>query len=80
MVAQAAISISPGRLCHSAAELRSVFLKARAIALENATPERAAAAFKNRLLAELDRDRAVSRAAGDKVPAEISIPVLQLAA
>ena len=49
------------RLCRSAAELRSVILKARAVALENAKHERAAAAFKDRLLAELDRDRALRR-------------------
>src|SRR5262252_1007645 len=43
------------RLCGSAAELRSVILKAGAMALENAKHERAAAASENRLLAELDR-------------------------
>ena len=51
------------RRCRSAAELRSVILKARAVALENAEHHRAAEAFKQRLLAELDRDRAVRRAA-----------------
>ena len=45
------------RRCRSAAELRSVILKARAVALENAEHHRAAEAFKQRLLAELDRDR-----------------------
>ena len=59
------------RLCHSAAELRSVILKARAVALENAKHERAAAAFKNRLLAELARDRAVRRAAREKAPCSL---------
>jgi hypothetical protein len=68
------------RVCGSAAELRSVIRKARAIALENTKHERAAAAFKNRLLAELDRDRALRRGARDEVPVEMSIPALQLAA
>ena len=68
------------RLCRTAAELRSVILKARAVALKNAKHERAAAAFKNRLLAELDRDRAVRRAARDEVPAAIYMPAQQLAA
>ena len=68
------------RLCRSAAELRSVILKARAAALENAEHERAAAAFKHRLLAELDRDRAVRKAAGRKAPAEMSMPAQRLAA
>ena len=72
------------RRCRSAVELRSVILKARAVALENADPvaidensrcqstqEQAAAAFKKRLLAELDRDRAVRRAArGDVMPTQ----------
>jgi len=57
------------RLCRSAAELRSVILKARAIALENAKHERAAAAFKDWLLAELERDWALRRAARDEAPA-----------
>jgi hypothetical protein len=49
------------RLCRSAAELRSVILEARAMALQNVKHEQAAAAFKNRLLAELNRDRAVAQ-------------------
>ena len=68
------------RLCRSAAELRSVILKARAVALENAKHERAATAFKNRLLAELDRDRAVRRAARDEAPAQMYMPAQRLAA
>ena len=68
------------RLCRSAAELRSVILKARAMALENAEHERAAAAFKGRLLAELDRDRAVRKAARCEAPVELSVPALQRAA
>jgi hypothetical protein len=61
-------------LCRSTAELRSVILKARAAALENAEYERAAEAFKHRLLAEVDRDRAVRGAAGRKAPEEMSMP------
>src|SRR5215469_5127160 len=57
------------RLCRSAAELRSVILRARAVALENAKHERAAAAFECRLLAELYRDRALRRAAKVEAPA-----------
>jgi hypothetical protein len=68
------------RLCRSAAELRPVILRARAVALENAKHERAAAAFKNRLLAELDRDRAVRRGARDEGPAETYMPAQRLAA
>src|SRR5215467_4902210 len=68
------------RLCRSAAELRSVILKARAIALENAKHERAAAAFKCQLLAELDRDRAVRRGATEKAPARMYMPAQRLAA
>jgi len=68
------------RLCRSAAELRSVILKARAVALENAKHERAAAAFKCQLLAELDRDRAVRKAARDEAPAEMYMPARRLAA
>src|SRR5260370_32975292 len=48
------------RLCRSAAELRSVILKARAMALENAKHERAAAAFKDRLLAAEQVPRAIA--------------------
>jgi hypothetical protein len=60
--------------------LRSVILKARAVALENAKHERAAAAFKCQLLAELDRDRAVRKAARDEVPAEMYMPAQRLVA
>ena len=68
------------RLCRSAAELRSVILKARAMALENVNHERAAATFKNRLLAELDRDRAVRRPASGGAPADNHMPAQRLAA
>ena len=68
------------RLCRSAAELRSIILKAWAMALENAKHELAAAAFKNRLLAELDRDLTVRRTAGAEAPAEMYMPAHRLAA
>jgi hypothetical protein len=68
------------RLCRSVAELRSVILKAHAAALDDAEHERAAEAFKDRLLAELDCDRAVRRAAGDEAPAEMSALPRRLAA
>jgi|SRR5215470_8731877 hypothetical protein len=68
------------RLCRSAAELRSAILRARAVALENVKHEQAAAAFKNRLLAELDRDRALRRVARDEAPAEMYMPAQRLAA
>ena len=68
------------RLCRSAAELRSAILRARAVALENVKHEQAAAAFKGRLLAELDRDRAVRKAARCEAPVELSVPALQRAA
>jgi hypothetical protein len=68
------------RRCRSPAELRSVILKARAVALENAEHHRAAEAFKQRLLAELNRDPAVRRAAGCRAPAEMSMPAQRLAA
>jgi hypothetical protein len=67
------------RFCRNAAELRSVILKARAAALENAEHERAAQAFKHRLLAEVDRDRAVRRAPGREVPEEMSVAAQRLA-
>jgi hypothetical protein len=68
------------RLCRGAVELRSVILKARAIALENAEDEQAAAAFKNRLLAELDRDRAVRGGARGEDPAPACMTAQRLAA
>ena len=68
------------RACRSAAELRSVIVKARAVAIENEKHERAAAAFQQRLLAELDCDWAVSTPARGEAPAEIYMPAQQLAA
>ena len=61
------------RLCRNAAELRSVILETRAMAVENTKHERAAAAFKNRLLAERDRDRAVRMAARGEASPQMSI-------
>ena len=68
------------RACRSAAELRSVIVKARAVAIENEKHERAAAAFKKRLLAELDRDWAISTRARDEALGEIYMPAPELAA
>jgi hypothetical protein len=51
--------------CRGIDELRAVIHKARAGALENAEHERAAAALKSRLLAEVEHERAACRAAGD---------------
>jgi len=59
---------------------RLQILKARAMALENAKHERAAAASENRLLAELDRHWPERRAAGGKAPAEKYVPAQRLAA
>jgi hypothetical protein len=50
--------------CSGIAELRSVILKARALALENAQHERAAEALKRKLLAEIEQERAARAAAG----------------
>lgn len=52
--------------CDSVAELRSVIAKARRFAQGNAEEERAAAAVKRWLLAELKKERAARAAAGDK--------------
>jgi hypothetical protein len=51
--------------CGSAAELRSVIVKARALALESEQHERAAAALRHGLLVEVERERAAPTAAGD---------------
>jgi hypothetical protein len=48
--------------CGSAAELRSVILKARSLAHDHAERERAAAAVKAWLLAEIDKKRAAATA------------------
>src|SRR5215471_11418417 len=61
--------------CGSVAELRSVIEKARAFALENAEHERAAAMLKRRLLAELERERAARRAAGDRGKRTFRVPM-----
>ena len=47
--------------CRGIAELRAVIHKARAGALENAEHERAAAALKSRLLAQVEHERAAAR-------------------
>jgi hypothetical protein len=49
----------------SIAELRSVIVKARALALQEPERERSAAAVERWLLAEVDRERAARAAAGD---------------
>jgi hypothetical protein len=51
--------------CRSFAELRSIMVNARALALRDTEKERAGAAVERWLLAELEMDRAVSAAAGD---------------
>jgi adenylate cyclase len=50
------------------------------VIVEEQDIERAAAAFKNRLLAELDRDRAVGMAARGEASAQMSMPARRLAA
>jgi hypothetical protein len=51
--------------CRTVDELRTVIRQARAIALENAEHERAAAVLKSRLLAELEQQRDTASTAGD---------------
>ena len=51
--------------CQSSAELRSIIVNARALALREPERERAAAAAERWLLAELEMDRAASAAVGD---------------
>ena len=62
------------RRCRSIAELRSVIVKARALALQEPERERAAAAVERWLLAEVDRERAARAAAGDTRPTYILCP------
>jgi hypothetical protein len=54
------------RRCHSFAELRSVIIEARALALGEVERERAAAAVEHWLLAALHEERTARMAAGDK--------------
>ena len=54
--------------CRSIADLRSVIVKARALALQEPERERAAAAAERWLLAEAERERAARTAAGDQRP------------
>jgi hypothetical protein len=60
--------------CRSIAELRSVIVKARALALQEPERERAAAAVERWLLAEVERERAARTAAGDEGPTYILCP------
>jgi hypothetical protein len=59
--------------CRNFAELRSVIVKARALALGDAARERAAAAVESRLLAELEKERAAGAAAGDARSASLHL-------
>lgn len=52
--------------CRNVAELRSVIVKARTLALGEAARQREAAAVERWLLAELDRERAARTTAGDE--------------
>jgi hypothetical protein len=54
--------------CGSLAELRSVILKARRLAHDDAGRERAAGAVKTWLLAQIERQRAATADAGDSEP------------
>jgi hypothetical protein len=60
--------------CRSFAELRSVILKARALALDDAERERAAAAVKRWLLAALEAERTTRVAASDDSSAYMLSP------
>jgi hypothetical protein len=60
--------------CRSIAELRSVIVKARALALQEPERKRAAAAVERWPLAEVDRERAARAAAGDTRPTYILCP------
>ena len=60
--------------CRSIAELRSVIVKARALAVHEPERERAAAAVERWLLAEVERERAARTAAGDEGPTCILCP------
>jgi hypothetical protein len=59
------------RRCRSVAELRSVILKARYLAYDDAERERSAAAAKTWLLAEIEKKRAAPSAdIADAIPDE----------
>ena len=68
--------------CGSLAELHSVIVKARRLAHDNAERERAAAAVKAWLLAQIERQRAPTAAAADsgKIPPDQSLISRRLAA
>jgi hypothetical protein len=58
-------------LCNSAAELRSVLLKARRLALEDAERDMAAAAVEARLVAEIEKHHAAQADTGGMAPDEL---------
>jgi hypothetical protein len=61
--------------CGSVAELRSIILKARRLADDHAEQERAAAAVKNWLLAQIEKKRpALSADSADTAPGEPFAP------
>jgi hypothetical protein len=60
--------------CRSFAELRSVILKARKLALHDAERERPAAGVERWLLTELERERATRAATADSPVRDISSP------
>jgi len=60
--------------CRHFADLRSVIIKARGLALEEGERERSAEAVKRWLLAEVQKVRAARAAAGDMRETNISCP------
>jgi hypothetical protein len=60
--------------CGSVAELRSVILKARRLANDDAERERAAAAVKTWLLAQIEKKRATPADLGQTAPDELFTP------
>jgi hypothetical protein len=75
--------------CRHFADLRSVIIKARGLALEQGERERSAEAVKRWLLAEIEKERAARAAAGDmgetnilcpRTPGETAVAPLRLAA
>ena len=63
------------RCCGSAAELRSIILKARRLADDHAEQEQAAAAAKTWLLAQIEKKRAAPAAPSETTPDERFIPI-----
>ena len=68
------------RRCGSAAELRSVILKARRLADNHAEQERAAAAVKSWLLSQIEKKRPVPAAATADTARDVSFAPKRLAA